>query len=82
MANADVFKKLVDAANTLNNKNFFTGGNAALIGQHLLETAGDNPRDVMLIAEVGPILRGLLHPQMQVPTAVSFSFDGSTASLQ
>ena len=48
-------------------KDHFTGGNAALIGQHLVETANGNPRTVRPVSGVGPKLKELLHPNIDVP---------------
>jgi len=67
-ADADGFKRLVEAAKALPSKQFFTGGNAALIGQHILESSTSRgPREVMLVAGVGPLLAELLHPRVVVP---------------
>lgn len=61
------YKRIVDVAKNLEKKVYFTGGNAALIGQHLVETAGTKPRDVTLVAAVGPVLNKLLHKDIKVP---------------
>eukprot|EP00729_Bicosta_minor_P008063 gene8064-157_t len=67
LADADLYKQIVAAAESLAEKDHFTGGNAALIGQHLVETANGNPRTVRLVSGVGPKLKELLHPNIDVP---------------
>lgn len=67
LADPDLYKQIVAAAESLSGKQHYTGGNAALIGQHLVETADGNPRAVRLVSGVGPKLKELLHPDIDVP---------------
>jgi ADP-dependent glucokinase len=67
LSDPDVFAQVVAAAESLEKKEYFTGGNAALMGQHLVETANGNPRRVRLVSAVGPKLKALLHPDIEVP---------------
>ena len=62
-----VYRQIVRVAMGLKKKELFTGGNAALIGQHLVETAGGRPRKVRLVSAVGPQLKKLLHKDIEVP---------------
>eukprot|EP00039_Didymoeca_costata_P002566 m.61086 g.61086 ORF g.61086 m.61086 type:complete len:499 (+) comp11376_c0_seq2:126-1622(+) len=63
----DVYGDIVKTAESLEHKTHFTGGNAALMGQHIAESANGRPRKVLLISSVGPTLKTLLHPGIDVP---------------
>ena len=46
----------------------YAGGNAALIGDHILTTDTAEARRVVLVAGVGPALKALLPDRMELPT--------------
>lgn len=49
----------------------YAGGNAALIGDHILTTDVAKKRRVVLVAGVGKTLKGLLPRRMEVPVVAT-----------
>uniref|UniRef100_H2YHL1 ADP-dependent glucokinase n=1 Tax=Ciona savignyi TaxID=51511 RepID=H2YHL1_CIOSA len=68
MENGEEFRKILKAARTVDGTEYYIGGNAALMAQKLaslIPVGGE----VAIGAPVGPKLKPLLHPLLQVPSS-------------
>eukprot|EP00053_Salpingoeca_punica_P009822 m.88358 g.88358 ORF g.88358 m.88358 type:complete len:478 (+) comp15181_c0_seq1:159-1592(+) len=71
--NQQEYDEMVKIAKTLKSAKFFTGGNAALMAQHIAETSSTNK--VMLVADVGPELQSLVSKNIIVDKSCSVADD-------
>lgn len=74
MNDMELYKKAVATAKAMPRAELSIGGNAALIGQALIENAPNNVR-VVYGGLVGPILKSLFHPRIMVPQSALSDVD-------